>query len=76
MTRRLRVVLVAAIALGLAVAVFILRSLQPATIHLRFTAGVGDKALVFNEPLYANPGGKGVFSVRVSSGRRTHDSAP
>ncbi len=64
MTRRLTLGLVVAAALILVVAVFTYRSLQPATIHLRFTAVVGDKALVFNEPLYANPGGKGVFSVR------------
>ncbi|MFB3077988.1 MAG: MbnP family protein, partial [Lysobacterales bacterium] len=64
MTRKLTVVLVVATALGLAIGVFTYWSLQPATIHLRFTAGVGDKALVFNEPLYANPGGRGVFSVR------------
>lgn len=64
MTRKLTVVLVVATALGLAVAVFTYWSRRPATIHLRFTAVVGDKALVFNEPLYANPGGRGVFSVR------------
>ena len=64
MTRRLTVVLVAVTAVGLVVAVFTYRSLQPATIHLRFTAVVGDKALVLNEPLYTNPGGGGVFSVR------------
>ena len=64
MTRKLTMVLVVAIALGLAIAVFIYRSLQPATINLRFTAVVEDKELVFHEPMYANPGGRGVFSVR------------
>lgn len=64
MTRKLTVVLVVVAALGLAVAVFTRWSRQPETIRLRFTAVVGDKALVFNEPLYANPGGMGVFSVR------------
>ena len=64
MTRKLTVALVVATALGLATGVFTYCSRQPATIHLRFTAVVGDKALVFNEPLYANPGGRGVFSVR------------
>jgi hypothetical protein len=64
MTRKLTVVLVVAIALGLTAAVFTYWFPQPATIHLRFTGVVGDKALVFNEPLYANPGGTGLFTVR------------
>jgi hypothetical protein len=64
MTKTRTVVLVAIAALVLAVAMFIYWSLQPATIHLRFTATVGDKELVFNEPIYANPGGNGMFSVR------------
>ena len=64
MTRTRIVMLVVAAALGLVVSMFIYSSLQPATIHLRFTAAVGDKALVFNEPIYANPGGTGVFKVR------------
>ena len=40
------------------------RSLQPASVHLRFIAVVGDEELVFDEHLYANPGGRGKFSVR------------
>ena len=64
MTRTRIVMLVVAAALGLVVSMFIYSSLQPATIHLRFTAAVGDKALVFNEPIYDNPGGTGVFKVR------------
>ena len=64
MSRRLTIALVATTLLGLAVAWFTWRSLQPATVHLRFTAVVGDKPLVFNEPSYANPGGGGVFSLR------------
>jgi hypothetical protein len=57
-------VLAMAIVLGVAVAVFTYWSRQPGTVLLRFTAAVGDEALVFNEPLYANPGGSGAFSVR------------
>jgi hypothetical protein len=64
MTRKQAVVLAMAIALGVAVAVFTYWSRQPASVVLRFTAAMGDEALVFNEPLYANPGGRGVFSVR------------
>ncbi len=56
--------LVLATALALVVGVFACRPPRPAAIRLHFTAVVGDKALVFNEPLYANPGGRGVFSVR------------
>ena len=64
MTRKLKVVLLAATALGLATGVFTYCSPRPATIRLRFTPVVGDEPLVFNEPLFANPGGRGVFSVR------------
>ena len=64
MTRKPKVVLLAATALGLAAGVFTYCSPQPATIRLRFTAVVGDEPLVFNDPLYANPGGGGMFSVR------------
>jgi hypothetical protein len=64
MTRTRAVMLVFAAALSLAVGLFIYSSRQPATMHLRFMAVVGDEALVFNEPIYANPGGPGMFSVR------------
>ena len=53
-----------AIAVVGVLAVFAFRARQPAPVRLRFTAVVGDKELVFNDPLYANPGGSGVFSVR------------
>ena len=46
MTRKLTVALVVATALGLATGVFTYCSRQPATIHLRFTAVVGDKGFV------------------------------
>lgn len=36
----------------------------PATVRLLFTAAVGDEPLMFDEPVYANPGGEGVFAVR------------
>jgi len=64
MSRRLKLVLAVATAFGVVLAGFVFRSGQPAAIHLRFTAVVADQELVFNEPLYANPGGEGVFSVR------------
>jgi hypothetical protein len=64
MTRKLTVALVATTALGVAVGGLIYRSLQPGTIHLRFHASVGGEALVFHEHVYANPGGRGMFSVR------------
>lgn len=64
LNRRQTVVLAVAIALGVAGAVFTYSSRQPASVILRFTAAMGDKALVFNEPVYANPGGRGDFSVR------------
>ena len=31
---------------------------------MRFEAAMGDEALVFNKPIYANPGGRGLFRVR------------
>jgi hypothetical protein len=64
MTRNRIIVLVAAVAIGVAFGVITDWSQQPASVHLRFTAVVGDEELVFNELLYANPGGSGEFSVR------------
>lgn len=64
MTRRRIVLLGATTSLGLAVSSFIYRSMQPAAIHLHFTAVVGNKVLVYDDHVYANPGGRGVFSVR------------
>ncbi|HET6277829.1 MAG TPA: MbnP family protein [Candidatus Polarisedimenticolia bacterium] len=64
MNRGRTIVLLAATALALAVAAFSCQSRQPTTIRLLFTAVVEGEALVLNEPLYANPGGEGTFSVR------------
>jgi len=64
MTRRVIIVLAAAVAIGLAFGVRMYRSWQPASVHMRFIAVVGDEELMFNELLYANPGGSGEFSVR------------
>jgi hypothetical protein len=38
--------------------------LIPTNLTLRFHPYVGDQALVLNDKQYANPGGKGVFSIR------------
>jgi hypothetical protein len=57
MIRRAIVVFVLATALACG-------SAQPTTVRLRFTAVVGDEPLVFNQPVYDNPGGEGMFGVR------------
>ena len=63
MTRKLTIALLVAVSLGL-VAALVYRSKQPRTVRLHLTAAVGDQPLVFSEPMYANPGGRGMFSVR------------
>jgi hypothetical protein len=55
---------VLATALAVAVVALACRPSGPATVRLHFTGVVGDEPLVFNEHLYANPGGGGTFSVR------------
>ena len=64
MSERRTVVVVLVTALALGVAMLACRLSGPTTVRLRFTGVIGDEPLVFNEPVYANPGGEGVFSVR------------
>ena len=64
MNRRLSVALAAAVVIAVAAAVVVYHSTRPGTIHLRFNAVMGKQALIFNEPVYANPGGRGMFRVR------------
>lgn len=63
MNRRLTVGL-GAVVIVVAAAVVVYHSTRLGTIHLRFKAVMGKEALVFDEPVYANPGGRGMFRVR------------
>jgi len=64
LTRKLTVELAAAVVISVAAAAVVYHSTRPGTIHLRFNAVMGKQALVFNEPVYPNPGGRGMFRVR------------
>jgi hypothetical protein len=55
---------VACILLLAGAAVYFYRAMQPGTVTLQFDAVMGADPLVFNQAIYPNPGGAGLFSVR------------